>query len=149
MIQIFFLSCRTRQLDRVESFIEHQDTCHMGCLRSEMPVLQSACLSQTTSSPSPSCEPNFSTAHWPPLPPAHNLNMFPKPRESMFLLSPIAVDSSSKNNISSNGNGRQYHNLELQLSTASNPIDVSVSIEKHENHSTQLQLSIGSSNIGT
>lgn len=68
----------------------------------------------------------------------------------MFLPSPTAVDSSPKNNVSNNINnsGKQYHNLELQLSTASNPIDVSVSIERDDNHSTQLQLSIGSSDIG-
>ncbi|PKI71727.1 hypothetical protein CRG98_007860 [Punica granatum] len=122
----------------------------MGRLRSETRALQPACLSRTASSPSPSGDTNFSTAPWPPAPPACNLNMFPKPRDSMFLLSPTTADSSPKNNISnnSNNNGRQYHNLELQLSTASNPIDVSVSIERDDNHSTQLQLSIGSSDIG-
>lgn len=143
---ILFLSCR-----RVESFIEHQDLCNMGRLRSETQALLPACLSRTASSLSHSGETNFTTVPWLPRPPACNSNMFPKPRESMFLLSPKAVYSSSKNNICNNNNnsGRQYQNLELQLSTASNPIDVSVSIERDDNHSTQLQLSIGSSDIGT
>ncbi|KAK4766997.1 hypothetical protein SAY86_014748 [Trapa natans] len=137
-----------RVFSRVESFIEHQDTCSIGRLRSEMQALQPACLSRTASSPSPSSDTNFSTVpNWPQPPPLCNLNLFPKPRES-FLLSPTTLENSSKNNTVNYNNsksGRQYHNLELQLSTTSNPIDVSVSIDRDENRSTQLQLSIGSS----
>ncbi|KAK4801745.1 hypothetical protein SAY86_022232 [Trapa natans] len=141
-----------RVFSRVESFIEHQDACNIGRLRSEMQALQPACLSRTASSPSPSSDTKFGTVPWPPPPqppPLYNLNLFPKPRDSLFMLSPTTLDSSSKNNTCNNNsnNGRQYHNLELQLSTASNPIDVSVSIERDENRSTQLQLSIGSADL--
>ena len=66
-----------------------------------------------------------------------------KPTETTFL-NPTTItagDNSSKNT--------SYHNLELQLSTTSNPIDVSASPKTEEaNHSTQLQLSIGSSEFG-
>ncbi|KAK4785317.1 hypothetical protein SAY86_002006 [Trapa natans] len=143
-----------RVFSRVESFIEHQDRCNMSRLRCETTqALQSACLSRTASSPSPSSDTNFSTVPWPPpAPPAcnkSNMTVFRNPRESIFSLSPTAIDSIPKNNAPSNSiytnSGKQYHNLELQLSTASNPIDVSVSIERDDNHSTQLQLSIGSS----
>ncbi|KAK4775056.1 hypothetical protein SAY86_009991 [Trapa natans] len=146
-----------RVFSRVESFIEHQDRCNMSCLRCETTqALQQACLSRTASSPSPSGDTNFSTVPWPPPTPTcntSNMTMFRKPREPIFLQSSTAIDSSPKNNVISstsinNNSGKQYHNLELQLSTASNPIDVSVSIERDDNHSTQLQLSIGSSDIG-
>ncbi|KAF2317593.1 hypothetical protein GH714_025074 [Hevea brasiliensis] len=56
-----------RVFSRVESFIEHQDTCNMERLRPESQSLQPACLSRTASSPSPSTDTNFSTAPWPPL----------------------------------------------------------------------------------
>ncbi|KAK8521448.1 hypothetical protein V6N13_077549 [Hibiscus sabdariffa] len=91
-----------RVFSRVESFIEHQDVCH---IRSESQEVQPACLSRTASSPSPSSE-------------------------TMFL-SPRKDNNSSKN--------APYHNLELQLLTTSSTDD---------KHSTRLQLSIGSSDIG-
>lgn len=52
-------------LCRVESFIEHQDACHIGRLRQEPPPPQLqpptvACLSRTASSQSPSGDTNFS-----------------------------------------------------------------------------------------
>ncbi|KAM4106444.1 hypothetical protein ACJW30_04G062800 [Castanea mollissima] len=59
---------------------------------------------------------------------------------------------SSETNFSTGDNSSKntsYHNLELQLSTTSNPIDVSASPKTEDaNHSTQLQLSIGSSEFG-
>ncbi|XVE63962.1 hypothetical protein DITRI_Ditri07aG0062600 [Diplodiscus trichospermus] len=113
---------------RVESFIEHQDACHMGRIRPNSQALQPACLSRTASSPSPSGDTNFSTAPWPSL-------VLAKTTDTMFL-SPTKHNSPKK---------PHYHNLELQLLTTSNPPDVSVSPKKHDNHSTQLQLSIGSS----
>ncbi|XP_061370972.1 zinc finger protein SHOOT GRAVITROPISM 5-like [Gastrolobium bilobum] len=140
-----------RVFSRVESFIEHQDACNMGNLRRETQPLQPppACLSRTASSPSPSSETNFSTGPWP-------LRLvIPKPTETTFMnptpiISTLA-ETSSKNNI------KLHPNLELQLSTTnntntSNPIDVaSASLspkrDNNENHSTQLQLSIGSSDI--
>ncbi|GMJ06661.1 INDETERMINATE(ID)-DOMAIN 15, SHOOT GRAVITROPISM 5, ARABIDOPSIS THALIANA INDETERMINATE(ID)-DOMAIN 15 [Hibiscus trionum] len=45
-----------RVFSRVESFIEHQDVCH---IRSESQEVQPACLSRTASSPSPSSETMF------------------------------------------------------------------------------------------
>ncbi|KAJ4974096.1 hypothetical protein NE237_007270 [Protea cynaroides] len=111
-----------RVFSRVESFIEHQDSCNASHVRTELQTLQPACLSRTTSSPSPSSDTNFSTAPWPGL-------RLPKPVEPIFLRS-------------------APNNLELQLLPSSNPhsniIDVSVSPNSDENHATQLQLSIGS-----
>ncbi|KAH7529300.1 hypothetical protein FEM48_Zijuj05G0169900 [Ziziphus jujuba var. spinosa] len=129
---------------RVESFIEHQDACNLGRLRSESQVLQpAACLSRTASSPSPSSDTNFSTAAVPNWPAAL---VMPKPSAT----NPFFRSNSSKNH--HHPQQRYHHNLDLQLSTTttSNPIEIiSVSSPKRdENHSTQLQLSIGSSDFG-
>ncbi|XWS50886.1 hypothetical protein CRYUN_Cryun12cG0128400 [Craigia yunnanensis] len=119
-----------RVFSRVESFIEHQDVCHMRLIRPESQALQPACLSRTASSPSPSSDNNFSTAPWPSL-------VLAKTTDTMFF-------SPTKDNFPKNAH---YHNLELQLLTTLNPPEVSVSPKNHDNHSTQLQLSIGSSDI--
>ncbi|XVE57228.1 hypothetical protein DITRI_Ditri04bG0074400 [Diplodiscus trichospermus] len=119
-----------RVFSRVESFIQHQDACHMGRIRAESQALQPACLSGTASSPSPSTDTNFSTAPWPSL-------LLAKTTDTMFL-SPTK-DISPKN--------AQHHNLELQLLTTSDPTEVLVSTQKGA-QSTQLHLSIGSSDIG-
>ncbi|KAG2667774.1 hypothetical protein I3760_15G131600 [Carya illinoinensis] len=131
-----------RVFSRVESFIEHQDACSMGPLRPDSQPLQAAaCLSRTASSPSPSSETNFSTGPWP------SALAVPKPTvppdQTTFLNPTTAGGNSSSKNPS-------YHNLELQLSTTSNPmIDSSVSPKRDDhNHSTQLQLSIGSCEFG-
>ncbi|KAH9724614.1 zinc finger protein SHOOT GRAVITROPISM 5 [Citrus sinensis] len=129
-----------RVFSRVESFIEHQDACSKGHIRSEQQGLQqqpAACLSRTASSPSPSSDTNFSASHWPNL-------MVPKVPtiDTMFLNRFHQGDKSTRN--------VKHHNLELQLLTTSNPIDVSDDSPKRDhdhNHSTQLQLSIGSSDI--
>ncbi|KAL2344177.1 hypothetical protein Fmac_005462 [Flemingia macrophylla] len=150
-----------RVFSRVESFIEHQDACNMGRLRPESQPLQpSACLSRTASSPSPSSETNFSTAPWP------TRMILPKPTEppTIFMNNPITAittaETSSKNN-------KLHPNLDLQLSTPTNNnknntnantsnianlIDAAISTSQspkmdHENHSTHLQLSIGSSDM--
>ncbi|TKY44855.1 SHOOT GRAVITROPISM 5 protein [Spatholobus suberectus] len=144
-----------RVFSRVESFIEHQDACNMGRLRPESQPLQpSACLSRTASSPSPSSETNFSTAPWP------TRMIIPKPTEppTIFMNNPTTAittaETSSKNN-------KLHPNLDLQLSTPTNtntsnianPIDAAISASlspkrgEHENHSTHLQLSIGSSDV--
>ncbi|RDX92912.1 Protein SHOOT GRAVITROPISM 5 [Mucuna pruriens] len=148
-----------RVFSRVESFIEHQDACNMGRLRPESQPLQpSACLSRTASSPSPSSETNFSTAPWP------TRMIIPKPTEqhTIFMNNPTTAitnaETSSKNN-------KLHPNLDLQLSTPittinnntntntsniANPIDatsLSPKRDHHENHSTHLQLSIGSSDM--
>ncbi|XVF53738.1 hypothetical protein PTKIN_Ptkin05aG0122900 [Pterospermum kingtungense] len=116
-----------RVFSRVESFIEHQDACHMGRIRPEPKKLQPACLSRTASCRSPSSDTNFSTAPapWPCLGLANTTNT--------LFMSPTK-DNSPKN--------AHYHNLELQLSTNCNLHEVSVSSKTHDNHSTQLQLSI-------
>ncbi|XP_027358149.1 zinc finger protein SHOOT GRAVITROPISM 5-like [Abrus precatorius] len=150
-----------RVFSRVESFIEHQDACNMGRLRPETQPLQpAACLSRTASSPSPSSETNFSTAPWP------TRMIIPKPttdqHPTIFMNNPTPLttaETSSKNN-------KLHPNLELQLSTTnnnnnpnttntsnSNPIEAAISTslspkrDHHENHSTHLQLSIGSSDM--
>ncbi|KAK8525961.1 hypothetical protein V6N13_017037 [Hibiscus sabdariffa] len=115
-----------RVFSRVESFIEHQDACHMGrVIRPESQAVQLACLSRTASSPTPSTDTHFSTAPWPGL-------VLPKTKDTL-VLSPT-TDNSPKN--------AHSHNLELQLLTTSNPSEASIS--KDDNHSTQLQLSISS-----
>lgn len=128
-----------RVFSRVESFIEHQDACNMGRVRPETQPKQqppeTPCLSRSTSStPTPSSDTNFSTT------PAGNGSTMVVPTnpaitDSMFLIS--KEDNHSKNK----------YNLELQLSTTtSNPLDrvSAVSSKIYDNHSTHLQLSIGS-----
>lgn len=109
-----------RVFSRVESFIEHQDACSMGQLRSEYHPLQPPppppCLSGTASSPSPSSDTNLSVA---PRPDSSAL-----PRQ----IDPIFFSSTAS----------RYPNLELQL----------LSKKLDEDQSTQLQLSIGSSEMG-
>ncbi|XP_073295651.1 protein indeterminate-domain 14-like [Primulina huaijiensis] len=101
-----------RVFSRVESFIEHQDACSVGRLRSECHPLHPplACLSRTASSPSPS--------------------------------------NGGATNM--NSNCTRQPNLELQLLTERNTsatfyIPDHYSTKLDEDHSTQLQLSIGSS----
>lgn len=77
--------------NRVESFIEHQDACNMGRIRSEshsLPASAAACLSRTASSASPSTETNLSAAAppWPPL-------LMPKPIHTNFLITPVSQNS--------------------------------------------------------
>ncbi|KAK3224643.1 hypothetical protein Dsin_004505 [Dipteronia sinensis] len=132
-----------RVFSRVESFIEHQDACNMGRLRQEQqPGMQPppACLSRTASSPSPSSETNFSTSPWPPA----NL-IIPKPITDTIFLNPTSTPTDHQDK--SSKNATNYHNLELQLSTtlmnpASSP---KIDDHDHNQYSTQLQLSIGSS----
>ncbi|RVX18016.1 Protein SHOOT GRAVITROPISM 5 [Vitis vinifera] len=124
-----------RVFSRVESFIEHQDACNMGHLRPESQLLQpAACLSRTASSPSPSSETNFSVPPWSGL-------MTPRPVDSIFLT------SDGDNNNNNPPKKAHYHNLELQLLTTPNPLVALASPKADENHSTQLQLSIGSSDF--
>ncbi|KAJ0104486.1 hypothetical protein Patl1_19523 [Pistacia atlantica] len=124
-----------RVFSRVESFIEHQDACSMGRLRPEPQALQPACLSRTASSPSPSSDTNFSTSPWPHL-------IVPKPTIDAIFLSP-----SKDNHQRPSKKNANYHNLELQLLTTSSSLEASVSPKIDDNHSTQLQLSIGSSDF--
>lgn len=108
-----------RVFSRVESFIEHQDACHMGRLRpadhhhhQPQPITQqqpAVCLSRAASSSSPSNETSTNLS-------AARLTMMRPAMES-------------------------NHNLDLQLSVSPKGGD-------HENQSTQLQLSIGSSDFG-
>ncbi|KAF9625230.1 hypothetical protein IFM89_020816 [Coptis chinensis] len=122
-----------RVFSRVESFIEHQDACNAGRIRSDMQtIMQPACLSRTASSPSPSSDTNFSTAPWPGMRGA-------KPTmDNVFL--------HNQNNPST---ADHHHNLELQLLPSSKPLqNASASRNTDENHATQLQLSIGSSDHG-
>ncbi|XP_021717650.1 protein SHOOT GRAVITROPISM 5-like [Chenopodium quinoa] len=130
-----------RVFSRVESFIEHQDACHMGRLRStdhhqpgdnNLNQLQqhhqqqhqqqpTVCLSRAASSSSPS---NDATNN-------NNVNVA-GPWRNTGLTMKTATTTMSKPSLSEN-----LHNLELQLSVSPKATD-------HENQSTQLQLSIGS-----
>ncbi|XAR53151.1 hypothetical protein NMG60_11021576 [Bertholletia excelsa] len=108
-----------RVFSRVESFIEHQDACSMGRLRSESQSLQAPALSRTASSPSPSHDNN------------NNKN-------SNNILSATLVPS-NRNSC--------FHNLELQLLTTStsSPSLPETLISPKEDEQSHLQLSIGSS----
>ncbi|PPS04304.1 hypothetical protein GOBAR_AA16367 [Gossypium barbadense] len=117
-----------RVFSRVESFIEHQDACHMSRSRPQSQAMQPVCLSQTASSSNPSNDINFSTVPWRSLELANTTT-------DTKLLNPTK-DNSPKN--------AHYHDLELQLLTTSNPTEVLVPPKKHDHHSIQLQLSIGS-----
>ncbi|KAM3322477.1 zinc finger protein SHOOT GRAVITROPISM 5 [Capsicum chacoense] len=126
-----------RVFSRVESFIEHQDACSFGMLRSESQSLQlptsAPCLSRTASSPSPSSD--------------HTNNLI----NTTVLPWPHFLMNTTPNSII------KKHNLELQLLTTtttttspSSPLDVSISSKSRDDHSTHnnnLQLSIGSSDI--
>lgn len=115
-----------RVFSRVESFIEHQDTCTVRLVQPDLQALQPACSSRTASSTSRSSDNNnFSIA---PLP------RLPIPTEPIFLC---------PERHSSTGDDH-HHNLELQLlPSSSNPYS---SRNCDENHETNLKLSIGSCN---
>ncbi|GAB4850616.1 hypothetical protein Ancab_029925 [Ancistrocladus abbreviatus] len=104
-----------RVFSRVESFIEHQDACHLGRLRPDHQHHQSTsqvllqqqqpsmvCLSRTGSSPSPSSDTNFNPSPW-------------NTTAAAGLVMP------KQNNNNSSGNN-QCHNLELQLSIGSSDV---------------------------
>ncbi|XP_055830180.1 zinc finger protein SHOOT GRAVITROPISM 5-like [Solanum dulcamara] len=123
-----------RVFSRVESFIEHQDACNFGRLRSESQSLvqlpSAPCLSRTASSPSPSSD------H------TNNLITTRVPWPNFLMNTPNSII--------------KKHNLELQLLTTtttttspSSPFDVSVSSKSRDDHSihNNLQLSIGSSDL--
>lgn len=121
-----------RVFSRVESFIEHQDACSFGMLRSEPQSLQlpsAPCLSRTASSLSPSSD------H------TNNLINTTVPWPNFLVNTPNSII--------------KKHNLELQLLTTTtttsltSPFDVSISSKSRDDHTTHnnLQLSIGSSDI--
>ncbi|XP_045815910.1 zinc finger protein SHOOT GRAVITROPISM 5-like [Trifolium pratense] len=154
-----------RVFSRVESFIEHQDACNMGRIHnSESHPLQTptACLSRTASSPSPSSETNFTTYPW-----QTRLQVMQKStNESTIFMNPITplTTITPPSQTSSKNNKLLHPNLELQLSTINNTntnitnmslapdtpsirsISAAEAIQK-VNRSTQLNLSIGSSNM--
>nr|GMD35680.1 protein SHOOT GRAVITROPISM 5-like [Ipomoea batatas] len=135
-----------RVFSRVESFIEHQDACSLGRLRSSDQPPQSlqpaACLSRTASSPSPSSD---AAPPWP-----SSLMIVSKPAASGGAK---ITDSNAAAAAAINAANPHHHNLELQLLTttsSSSRLDVSVSSKIDDaDHSTQLQLSIGSSDFTT
>ncbi|KAK9115873.1 hypothetical protein Sjap_014820 [Stephania japonica] len=126
-----------RVFSRVESFIEHQDACNAGRLRSELNTLQPACLSRTASSPSPSSDTNFSTAPW-----STSMRSIAKPTTTTTTTTTTDTATAFMTNNRTMTTDQQRHNLELQLLPISNPL--SLSLNSDENQATQLQLSIGS-----
>ncbi|CAI0400140.1 unnamed protein product [Linum tenue] len=162
-----------RVFSRVESFIEHQDACSMGRQQHSPPDLhqhhqqqqhQTACLSRTASSPSPSNE----TAPWPmiaPTRPSHpsqqqqqlaleqQLTPPPPPPppppghhhrgRGLMLLSSTTTTSTATTTTTTIGapttpTSHSFHNLDLQLSSPSSSAPAAAA-------TTQLQLSVGSS----
>ncbi|KAF8009690.1 hypothetical protein BT93_J0622 [Corymbia citriodora subsp. variegata] len=117
-----------RVFSRVESFIEHQDTCTVRRAQPpEMQAAQPACSSQTASSTSPSSEANFG------VPPSSFPGFrMPKPSETLFLNSDMYNPSTPST----------HHKIELQLLPSSSLCGMRNS---KENFADNLKLSIGSS----
>ncbi|XP_074280643.1 protein indeterminate-domain 14-like [Silene latifolia] len=117
-----------RVFSRVESFIEHQDACNMGRHPagppSHPPHQYQQCLSRAASSSSPS---NDTTTN--------NTTPLAVPWTTPGLT------IRNQPHMESNNNNNNLHNLDLQLAVSPKGND-------QENHSTQLQLSIGSSDFG-
>ncbi|XP_028756603.1 zinc finger protein SHOOT GRAVITROPISM 5-like [Neltuma alba] len=131
-----------RVFSRVESFIEHQDACNMGRLRTEtQPQPPPACLSRTASSPSPSSETNFSTGpNW------NNGLVLPKPPEPAALLLNPTINNTVVHETSSNNKYKLCPNLDLRLSTSSSIIPTDTeSPKRDEPRSNRFRISIGSS----
>ncbi|CAD5189030.1 unnamed protein product [Musa acuminata subsp. malaccensis] len=124
-----------RVFSRVESFIEHQDTCTAGRARAELHMSQPpACLSTTASSPSPSSDTNFSPTMWPGL-------RTPNPAAALFLTRPDQPSSSQQDQ-------HRTQNIELQLLPPSNNQQSALhsavlSPITDEAKVTKLQLSLG------
>ncbi|KAH9604621.1 hypothetical protein KSS87_011582 [Heliosperma pusillum] len=114
-----------RVFSRVESFIEHQDACNMGRHPAggppSHPPHPQQCLSRAASSSSPSNDTTTTNTAPPAAPWTAGLTIRNQPME--------------------NNNITNHHNLDLQLSVSPKGND-------QDNHSTQLQLSIGSSDFG-
>ncbi|KAK6123771.1 hypothetical protein DH2020_042486 [Rehmannia glutinosa] len=127
-----------RVFSRVESFIEHQDACSMGRLRSDCHLYSHRLLAyhERLQVQAPPATPISASPHGPTL-----IMLCPRSRPNPFLTNAAAGASNS---------GVRQPNLELQLLTkASSSMNISTNSTKlDENHSTQLQLSIGSSEIG-
>ncbi|CAL0324829.1 unnamed protein product [Lupinus luteus] len=120
-----------RVFSRVESFIEHQDSCNIRQHRPELQALQPACSSRTASSTSPSSEANFSIA-------TTKLQGLRLPKSAEKVDALLTSEIHNKPCTSDH-----MHNLELQLLPSSTN-----SQEKRnscdQNYETHLKLSIGS-----
>ncbi|KAL6295309.1 hypothetical protein ACE6H2_003451 [Prunus campanulata] len=139
-----------RVFSRVESFIEHQDTCTVRhVVRPEFQVaLQPACSSRTASSTSPSSDTNFSINN-------NNNNNVPQVLPGLPMRpNPTHHHDHQREHALNNPHSscnhhqqQQVHNnniLELQLLPSSNTRTTSPP-NLDENHATHLKLSIGSS----
>ncbi|CAL5339098.1 zinc finger protein SHOOT GRAVITROPISM 5-like [Camellia sinensis] len=122
-----------RVFSRVESFIEHQDTCTLRPALPELQALQPSWSPRTASSMTPTNDTNFSIA---PILPRLAV---PKPVGPVFLC-PERHSSSNTDD--------QQHNLELQLLSSSSNAYASALQICDENHATNLKLSIGSCSQG-
>ncbi|KAK4750830.1 hypothetical protein SAY87_004312 [Trapa incisa] len=133
-----------RVFSRVESFIEHQDSCSMNRLRADSQGLQPPCLSRTASSPSRSSETHSTTPRAATL-----LNCCPSiPANSKDYRLPIHEDNIivgtplSAINYGSNSQRQDLHNLDLQLAIGSsggarigmNCSSYAISLDNHMNH---------------
>ncbi|KAI4304593.1 hypothetical protein MLD38_040079 [Melastoma candidum] len=136
-----------RVFSRVESFIEHQDSCNMGGMKSSsstvnfLQTFQPRCMSTTTASysPSPCCDTTTTTTY--------NNTLLP-PLSLQFTALPSNIFSrrlaSKRNTAPIEG---VFHNLDLQLSSAprtSVSIPIPTRWDRRFPHcSTQLHLSVG------
>ncbi|CAL9188703.1 unnamed protein product [Musa hybrid cultivar] len=126
-----------RVFSRVESFIEHQDTCTAGQARAQLQITTQppACLSRTTSTTSRSSDTNFSPRVWPGL-------RMQTPGAAVFVTRPDQPPSSRPDQFCT-------QSIELQLlpppSRRHTPLSSSalLSTAIEEAKATKLQLSIG------
>ncbi|KAK4778672.1 hypothetical protein SAY86_006200 [Trapa natans] len=107
---------------RVESFIEHQDSCSMSRVRADSQGLHPPCLSRTASSPSRSSETHLSTAPrpetllncHPPQPASNKDGLLPSHEDHIIVGTPLSAI-----NYGSNSQPRHPLNLDLQLAIGS------------------------------
>ncbi|XP_050371846.1 zinc finger protein SHOOT GRAVITROPISM 5-like [Argentina anserina] len=149
-----------RVFSRVESFIEHQDTCSVRhVIRPELQALQpaAACSSRTASSTSPSSDGHFSINNNNASLPMPGLPVMPKPNEHSVVF--ISSHERREGNRSTSNHHHHHHHqqqqpqdqeqehmLELKLLPSS---DAQTSPRnEQENCGTHLKLSIGGSSRG-
>ncbi|KAL5553028.1 hypothetical protein UlMin_040429 [Ulmus minor] len=128
-----------RVFSRVESFIEHQDSCTVRKVRPELHTLQPACSSRTASSTSPSSDANFSIG--PPLPTLHMAR--PSDHHHHHHLQSLCLGNSERLQTNPSTSTQNQHILELQLLPSSSRTHRSDQ-NSEENYATHLKLSIGS-----
>ncbi|MBA0692591.1 hypothetical protein Goari_010141 [Gossypium aridum] len=128
-----------RVFSRVESFIEHQDSCSARRIQPELlTAMLPSCSSRTAPSTSPSSDTNLNFSIAPTGTPLPGLPM-PRSTEPVFLYSQApTLDHHRQHRL-------LQHDLELQLLPSSSAHSTWWNSDENENRATNLKLSIGSS----